>query len=49
MSERVTRQQLDTRVDNLNHRMATRGSIYRYSVNGRNGYTAIDREGGPAR
>ncbi len=42
-NQRITRENLDARVANLNRRMESRGSIYRYSLNGRNGYTAVDR------
>jgi hypothetical protein len=43
MSERITRKDVDARLESLNRRMADRGSIYRYAVEGRNGYVAIDR------
>ncbi len=43
MTDRVTKSTLETRVDNLNRRMESRGSIYRYAVQGRNSYTALDR------
>ncbi len=42
--ERVTSATLDARVESLNRRMESRGSIYRYAVEGRNGYTGLDRE-----
>ncbi len=44
MSERITRANLEESIANLNRRMESRGSIYRYSVEGRNGYTGLDRE-----
>jgi len=43
MSNRTTKAMLEARVENLNRRMESRGSIYRYQVQGRNGYTALDR------
>lgn len=43
MSDRLTRSNLEDRVASLNGRMAARGSIYHYELEGRNGYTAIDR------
>ncbi len=43
MSERITKSTLETRIENLNRRMETRGSKYRYQVQGRNGYTGLDR------
>ena len=41
--ERMTRANLDERCANLNRRMEQRGSIYRYAVEGRYDYTALDR------
>lgn len=41
--DRVTKADLAERVDNLNRRMEHLGSIYRYSVESRYDYTAIDR------
>jgi len=43
MSNRTTKAVLEARVENLNRRMEQRGSKYRYQVQGRNGYTALDR------
>ena len=43
MSERITKENVETRCENLNRRMESRGSVYRYQVQGRNGYTALDR------
>ena len=43
MSERITRANLDKRVNNLNRRMERRGSKMRYEVGGRNGYIGLDR------
>jgi hypothetical protein len=43
MSERITKDNLQARLHNLNRRMAQHGSAYRYFVQGRNGYTALDR------
>jgi len=43
MSERITRANLDERCANLNHRMESRGSLYRYVVESRNGYIGLDR------
>jgi hypothetical protein len=43
MSERITRANLEERVVNLNRRMESRGSIYRYQIQGRNGYIGLDR------
>ena len=43
MSERITRQNVEDRVINLNRRMKERGSSVRYQVEGRNGYIALDR------
>ncbi len=44
MSDRITRETLPRAIDGLNRRMESAGSIYRYSVEGRNGYTGLDRE-----
>jgi hypothetical protein len=41
--ERITGEQLETRVANVNRRMEQRGSIYRYEAQGRNGYIGLDR------
>lgn len=41
--ERITRAQVDARVENLNRRMEARGSIYRYIAEGRNGHIGLDR------
>lgn len=43
MSERITRANLEERVRNLNRRMRERRSKYHYVVEGRGGYTALDR------
>lgn len=43
MSDRITKEHLQARAANLNGRMESRGSGFRYEVSGRNGYTAIDR------
>ena len=43
MSDRITKEHLQTRCGNLNRRMESRDSAYRYEVSGRNGYTCIDR------
>jgi hypothetical protein len=43
MSERITRQDVETRCANLNRRMDNYKSKYRYVVEARNGYTALDR------
>jgi hypothetical protein len=43
MTERITRQDVETRVENLNRRMEARSSLYRYQVQGRNGYIGLDR------
>lgn len=43
MSERLTKANLEARAENLNRRMGERGSIYRYGVEYRYGYVAIDR------
>lgn len=43
MSERVTRQQLETRIENLYRRMEACGSAYRYQIQARNGYIGLDR------
>jgi hypothetical protein len=42
--ERVTQKTLDQRIENLNRRMEQRGSRYRYSTEGRYGYTGLDRD-----
>ena len=41
--ERITKQNVEDRVANLNRRMEQRGSAIRYQVQGRNGYTGLDR------
>lgn len=41
--ERITRANVEERCANVNRRMESRGSIVRYEVEGRNGYTALDR------
>jgi hypothetical protein len=41
--ERITRQNVDERCANLNRRMESRGSVYRYVVEARNGYIGLDR------
>lgn len=41
--ERITRKNLDERVENLNRRMESAGSKFRYQVEGRRGYTGLDR------
>lgn len=43
MAERMTQAHLETRVENVNRRMESRGSVYRYQIQGRNGYTGLDR------
>jgi hypothetical protein len=43
MSEKITKANLDARVENLNLRMESHGSAVRYQVQGRNGYTGLDR------
>ena len=43
MPERITRANLDERVRNLNRRMEQHGSKYRYHVEHRYDYYAIDR------
>src|SRR5690242_9068826 len=43
MSERITRANLEARVENVNRRMHKAGSSIRYQIQGRNGYTALDR------
>jgi hypothetical protein len=43
MSERTTKENVETRVENVNRRMESRGSNIRYQVQGRNGYTGLDR------
>jgi len=43
MPERITRQNVDERCANVNRRMESRGSIYRYATQGRNGYIGLDR------
>jgi hypothetical protein len=43
MSERITRANLENRIENLNRRMESRGSIYRYQIQARNGYIGLDR------
>ncbi len=43
MSERITRANLEARLESLNRRMESRGSKYRYQVQGRNGYIGLDR------
>ncbi len=44
MSERIARKDLDVRIESLNRRMESRGSVYRYTVEGRMGYFGLDRE-----
>jgi hypothetical protein len=41
--ERITRANLEERVSNVNRRMESRGSIYRYQIEARNGYIGLDR------
>lgn len=41
--ERITRETLETRVENVNRRMAQAGSEVRYQVQARNGYMGLDR------
>ena len=43
MPERITKANLEARVENLNRRMKQRGSVIRYAVQSRNGHTALDR------
>jgi hypothetical protein len=40
--ERITMEQVETRARNVNTRLVNRGSSYRVSVEGRNGYIALD-------
>ena len=42
MHDRITRANLETRITNVNARMQARGSVYRYQVQERNGYTGLD-------
>jgi hypothetical protein len=42
-SERITKENVETRVENVNRRMEARGSAIRYQVQARNGYTGLDR------
>lgn len=42
-AQRITKRDLEVRVENLNRRMESRNSMYRYEVSARSGYTAIDR------
>jgi hypothetical protein len=41
--DRITREQLETRVDALNYRMLKRGSLYRYEIRQSNGMTGLYR------
>jgi hypothetical protein len=41
--ERITREQLETRVENVNRRMESRDSAVRYVIQGRNGHFGLDR------
>lgn len=43
MSERMTIARVETRAENVNRRLAERGSRVRYEIGRRNGYTALDR------
>jgi hypothetical protein len=43
VSERITRANLDARIENLNRRMEARGSRIRYQVEARNGAIGLDR------
>lgn len=43
MTDRITRQNVEDRVENVNRRMESRGSSVRYQVEGRNGYIGLDR------
>lgn len=43
MTDRITREHLEARIENLNRRMESRGATVRYQVQGRNGYIALDR------
>jgi hypothetical protein len=41
--ERITRENLEARVSNLNRRMDSRGSAVRYQIESRNGRIGLDR------
>lgn len=41
--ERVTRQNVEERVANVNRRMSDRGAVVRYAAEGRNGHIGLDR------
>jgi hypothetical protein len=41
--ERITKANLEARIENLNRRMESRGSRIRYQFQGRNGYIGLDR------
>lgn len=41
--DRITRKDLDARIASLNRRMEASGSMYRYAVEERYGYTGLDR------
>ena len=43
MSERITRENVETRVENVNRRMESRGALVRYEAEARNGYIGLDR------
>jgi hypothetical protein len=43
MTERITRANVDERCANVNRRMESRGSLIRYTVEGRNGHLGLDR------
>lgn len=43
MSERITREHVETRCANVNRRMEARGSVYRYVTQGRHGGVGLDR------
>jgi hypothetical protein len=38
----MTKENLEARLENVNRRMESRGSIIRYKLQGRNGYTGLD-------
>lgn len=48
MGDRITKANLETRCENLNRRMESRGSLYRYEVEYRYDYCALDRYIGTA-
>ena len=44
--ERITRENVERRLENLNARLASRHSVYRYDVQARNGHLCVDRMSG---